>query len=95
MGPLKAPGEDGYPALFFHQNWDIVADSLFKYVNQVWINYSFSSSINNTVTSTADESRGVIAGVQGTAMSGSRQFLQEPNHIGMREILRPCRYGTT
>ncbi|AES75910.1 hypothetical protein MTR_6g061800 [Medicago truncatula] len=28
-------------------------------------------------------------------MSGSRQLLEEPNHIGMRGIRRPCRYGTT
>ena len=47
------------------------------------------------VTPTADERRGVIAGAQGTTMSGSRQFLEEPNHIEMRGILRPCRYGTT
>jgi hypothetical protein len=33
MGPLKAPGEDGYPALFFQQCWETVADSLFRYVN--------------------------------------------------------------
>ncbi|AES96808.1 hypothetical protein MTR_5g041710 [Medicago truncatula] len=28
-------------------------------------------------------------------MSGSRQLLDEPNHNGMRRILRSCRYGTT
>ncbi|AES93954.1 hypothetical protein MTR_5g009340 [Medicago truncatula] len=28
-------------------------------------------------------------------MSGSRQLLEEPNHAGMRGIMRPCRYGTT
>jgi len=35
------------------------------------------------VTPTADENRGVVAGAQGTTMSGSRQFLEKPNHIGM------------
>jgi len=29
MVPHKAPGEDGYTALFFQQCWDIVANSLF------------------------------------------------------------------
>jgi len=38
---------------------------------------------------------GVVAGAQGTTMSGSRQLLEKPNHIGMRGILRLCRYGTT
>jgi len=47
------------------------------------------------VTPTADEDRGVVVGAQGTTMSGSQQFLEEPNHIGMREIMRPCRYETT
>ncbi|KAK2356470.1 hypothetical protein QL285_093800 [Trifolium repens] len=49
MGPLKAPGEDGYPALFFQQCWETVADSLFRYVNQVWMNPSLISTINNTL----------------------------------------------
>jgi len=49
----------------------------------------------NPVTPTADEDRGMVAGAQGTTMSGSKQFLEEPNHIGMRGILRLCRYGTT
>jgi hypothetical protein len=47
------------------------------------------------VTPTADESMGVIAGAQGTTMSGSRQLIEEPNHIRMGGILRPCRCGTT
>ncbi|GAU31065.1 hypothetical protein TSUD_322020 [Trifolium subterraneum] len=41
-------GEDGYSTLFFQQNWDIVADSVYHYVNQVWSNPSLISSINNT-----------------------------------------------
>jgi hypothetical protein len=49
MGPHKAPGEDGYPALFFQQCWDTVANSLYQYVNQVWSNPSLISFINNTL----------------------------------------------
>ncbi|GAU41583.1 hypothetical protein TSUD_271920 [Trifolium subterraneum] len=32
MGSYKAPGEDGYPALFFQQCWDTVGDSLFRFI---------------------------------------------------------------
>ncbi|GAU43787.1 hypothetical protein TSUD_378120 [Trifolium subterraneum] len=49
MGPHKAPGEDGYPAMFFQHCWDTIADSLYQYVNQVWGNPSLISSINNTL----------------------------------------------
>ncbi|GAU39340.1 hypothetical protein TSUD_60910 [Trifolium subterraneum] len=49
MGPHKAPGEDGYPTLFFQQNWDIVVDSVHHFVNQVWSNPSLISLINNTL----------------------------------------------
>jgi len=37
----------------------------------------------------------VVVGAQGTTMNGSWQLLDEPNHIGMREIMRPCRCETT
>ncbi|GAU50641.1 hypothetical protein TSUD_184330 [Trifolium subterraneum] len=36
MGPHKAPGKDGYLALFFQQCWDIVGNSLFQFVNQTY-----------------------------------------------------------
>jgi hypothetical protein len=49
MGPYKAPGEDGYPTLFFQHCWDTIANSLFRYVNQVWVNPSLISVINNTL----------------------------------------------
>ncbi|PNX89210.1 hypothetical protein L195_g045327, partial [Trifolium pratense] len=49
MGPHKAPGEDGYPPIFFQQCWDTVGNSLFQYVNQVWSNPSLISFINNTL----------------------------------------------
>jgi len=57
------------------------------------IQMRFNHIIN--VTPTTDENRGVVAGAQGTTMSGSQQFIVELNHTGMRGILRSCRYGTT
>ncbi|AES65301.2 hypothetical protein MTR_2g037820 [Medicago truncatula] len=52
------------------------------------------AEVGGHVTPTADESKGVVAGAQGTTMSSSQQFINEPNQIGMRGIPRPCRYGT-
>ena len=49
MGPLKAPGEDGYLAMFFQKRWDTIAGSLFNFFSQVWVNPSLISSINNTL----------------------------------------------
>jgi len=46
------------------------------------------------VTPKANESRGVVAGAQGTTMSGSQQFIDELSRTGMRRIPRPCRYET-
>ncbi|KAL4307123.1 uncharacterized protein LOC107605009 [Arachis ipaensis] len=38
IGSLKAPGPDGYPALFFKENWDIVKQNVFDYIQTVWLN---------------------------------------------------------
>jgi len=49
MNPHKVPREDGYPTLFFQQCWDTISESLDQYVNQVWVNHSLISCINNTL----------------------------------------------
>jgi len=64
-------------------------------LNFISVDVSVLYQVFGSVTPIADEDRGVVTGAQGTTMSGSQQFLEEPNHIGMRGILRPCRYGTT
>jgi hypothetical protein len=32
IGPLKAPGPDGFPARFYQRNWDIMRDDVIKAV---------------------------------------------------------------
>ena len=32
MGDLKAPGEDGFPTIFYQKNWDIVGQSIYQFV---------------------------------------------------------------
>jgi hypothetical protein len=50
MGPHKAPGEDGNPAVFSSKiGILIVAGSVHHFVNQVWSNPSLISLINNTL----------------------------------------------
>ena len=34
MGPLKAPGPDGFPARFFQRNWGPIKDDIVKAVQQ-------------------------------------------------------------
>lgn len=43
MGPHKSYGEDGYFVIFFNHYWGTIADSLFRYVNQVQVNPSMLS----------------------------------------------------
>lgn len=49
MGSLKVPGEDGYPAIFFKRNWELVNHSLGEYIRHIWCNGQLVSSINNTL----------------------------------------------
>lgn len=49
MGPLKAPGEDGYPACFFQKNWEVVGDEVMNFLSSVWFNPERISLVNNTL----------------------------------------------
>ena len=48
MGPLKAPGPDGFPARFFQRNWGLIKDDIVKAVQQFFISRIMPDGINNT-----------------------------------------------
>ncbi|CAN1860134.1 Transposon TX1 uncharacterized 149 kDa protein [Linum perenne] len=49
MGPLKAPGKDGYQPIFFQRCWDIVGSSLTSFVIAACRNPSLIRSVNETL----------------------------------------------
>ena len=49
IGPLKAPGPDGFPARFFQRNWDLINDDVIKGVKQFFASSKMPEGINDTV----------------------------------------------
>lgn len=49
MGPQKAPGEDGYPALFYQKCWEVVSPTLMSFMQEVWNNHETIKSVNDTL----------------------------------------------
>jgi hypothetical protein len=49
IGPLKAPGIDGFPARFFQHNWEKVKDSVIKGVMDFFDTGVMPPDINDTV----------------------------------------------
>ena len=48
MGPLKAPGPDGFPARFFQRNWGLIKDDIVNAVQQFFNSGIMLDGINNT-----------------------------------------------
>ena len=48
MGPLKALGLDGFPAIFYHNQWLVVGRSLCAMVKDVFDKGEMSNEINST-----------------------------------------------
>ena len=42
MGPLKAPGPDGFPARFFQRNWGLIKDDIVKAVQQFFYFWNYA-----------------------------------------------------
>lgn len=48
MGPLKAPGSDGFPGIFYQSYWDIVGEDVFKAVRQFFSEGTLLREMNQT-----------------------------------------------
>ena len=49
IGPLKAPGPDGFPARFFQRNWGEIKGDVVRGVLEFFENGILPEGINNTV----------------------------------------------
>ncbi|KAF7802873.1 ribonuclease H [Senna tora] len=36
IGGFRAPGSDGFPASFYHQNWEIISGNIINFVQSIW-----------------------------------------------------------
>lgn len=48
MGPLKAPGSDGFPGIFFQKYWDVVGNDIFEAVSSFFHGNPLSLEWNHT-----------------------------------------------
>jgi hypothetical protein len=49
IGPLKAPGPDGFPARFLQQNWDLLREDIIKAVQAFFSSGVLPEQVNDTV----------------------------------------------
>lgn len=48
IGPMKAPGPDGFPARFFQRNWEVLKEKAIKGVKSFFEDGIMSTGINYT-----------------------------------------------
>jgi hypothetical protein len=51
IGSLKAPGFDGFPALFYQSYWNIYAPEIFSTVQQAFSSGEIPMGLNHTIIS--------------------------------------------
>jgi hypothetical protein len=61
MDPLKAPGPDGFPACFFHQNWEILHQEVCDAIMYFFDTCNLDASINATVIALVPKIKNPIA----------------------------------
>ncbi|KAA3460126.1 reverse transcriptase [Gossypium australe] len=49
MAPLKAPGSDGYHAIFFQSQWDLVGGAVCEWVQGIFAGNKIEEELNNTL----------------------------------------------
>ncbi|RYR27722.1 hypothetical protein Ahy_B01g051758 [Arachis hypogaea] len=49
IGSLKAPGLDGFPAIFYKENWDVIGESIINHVKSCWEEPSNIKNHNKTL----------------------------------------------
>ncbi|KAL9658994.1 hypothetical protein QQ045_028253 [Rhodiola kirilowii] len=49
IGALKAPGIDGFPAIFYQKHWEIIKSSVIKEVRDFWASGVLDKEINRTL----------------------------------------------
>ena len=48
IGPLKAPGPDGFPARFFQRNWEVLREEVIGAVRNFFDEGVMPEGVNNT-----------------------------------------------
>jgi hypothetical protein len=48
IGPLKAPGPDGFPVRFFQRNWEALREDLTRVVQQFFVSGVMPVGVNDT-----------------------------------------------
>ena len=48
IGPLKAPGPDGFPARFFQRNWEVLKENIIRVVNEFFKTGIMPEGVNET-----------------------------------------------
>ena len=51
IGPLKPPGEDGFPSLFYQQNWEAIKKQVVGCIYSMWRDPSLIQELNSTYLS--------------------------------------------
>lgn len=49
IGAYKAPREDGFPAVFFYLNWELVGPSISNFISLIWSNPDIIQEVNETL----------------------------------------------